>query len=292
MQKAFDYLVKRLEENPDMNILVLGTKKQVSTLIEELGYKHGLFYVSHKWPGGLLTNFDKVSQSIERLSTLKEKVVRHKYKLLKKELLDINKQIEKLERKLGGLSFMTKLPDLIIMVDTKREEVALSEARKLGIPVIAIVDSNSDPRLVDYPIPMNDDARRALKLVFDTFGEIFSKFRGPRLKKLRANFDEHLKTLEKQIDKEFGVVQPKQEAKAVKSKTTKETKVVRVMAFTPISVLKLPEGLEEKLKSAGISTVEELRRRTLEEITAIKGIGSTSGQKIISTLKEYDKRKN
>ncbi len=288
LKKAAEALYKMLDADPDLDIVIVGTKKQAQEYVKELGEKYGLFYVDRKWPAGLLTNFEKVQESIERLLQLKERYIRQKYQLTKKELLDIKRKIERLERKFGGLTFMRKLPDLIIIIDTKREEVALSEARKLGIPTIAIVDSNSDPRLVDYPIPMNDDARRALGVVLETFKKIFEEKRGDKLLKLREKFNEHLKELEKKIDQEFGILREAAEGKKEETKETVE--VVRVKAYTPLEELGLSSNVVERLKLAGISSVEELLRRSPEEIKAIRGIGRKTAEKIISLLKEYESR--
>ncbi len=288
MKKAFEYLIDRLIENPDIHILLVGTKKQAQDYVEKLGKQYGLFYINKKWPGGLLTNFEKVHESVEKLLRLKEQYIRQRYQLIKKELLDLKHEIEKLERKFGGLTFMNRVVDLVIVVDTKREEVALSEARHKGVPIIGVVDSNADPRVVDFPIPMNDDARRALDIFFNSLEKILADYRGDRLIKMRQNFDKYLKELEEKINKEFGIsTQPTKEQDKVQKE---QAKVVRVMAFTPLSELGLSAGLIERLEGAGISTVEELKRRTLEEIQMIRGIGKKAAWQIISKLKEYESR--
>lgn len=148
------------------NILFVGTKKQAAEAIREEAERCGMFYVHNRWLGGTLTNFSTIRQSIERLRKLEEmendpKIVEA---LTKKEMLGLRREKEKLEYSLGGIKGMKKLPDAIFVVDPKQEEIAVLEARKLGIPVVAVVDTNCDPDMVDYKIPGNDDAIRAIRL--------------------------------------------------------------------------------------------------------------------------------
>ncbi|MBI2359561.1 MAG: 30S ribosomal protein S2 [Deltaproteobacteria bacterium] len=148
------------------NMLFVGTKKQAQDAIREEAGRCGMFYVHNRWLGGTLTNFTTIRQSIERLRKLEEmendpKIVEA---LTKKEMLGLRREKEKLEYSLGGIKGMKKLPDAIFVVDPKQEEIALREARKLGIPVVAVIDTNCDPDMVDYKIPGNDDAIRAIRL--------------------------------------------------------------------------------------------------------------------------------
>ena len=148
------------------HILFLGTKKQAQEAIKEEAERCGMFYVHNRWLGGTLTNFSTIRQSIERLRKLEEmendpKIIEA---LTKKEMLGLKREKEKLEQSLGGIKGMRKLPDAIFVVDPKQEEIAVKEARKLGIPVIAVIDTNCDPDMVDYKVPGNDDAIRAIRL--------------------------------------------------------------------------------------------------------------------------------
>jgi small subunit ribosomal protein S2 len=148
------------------NILFVGTKKQAQEAIKEEAERCGMFHVHNRWLGGTLTNFSTIRQSIERLRKLEEmendpKIVDA---LTKKEMLGLRREKEKLEQSLGGIKAMRKLPDAIFVVDPKQEEIAVKEARKLGIPVVAVIDTNCDPDLVDYKVPGNDDAIRAIRL--------------------------------------------------------------------------------------------------------------------------------
>ncbi len=148
------------------DILFVGTKKQAQDIIEEEAQRCGAFYINQRWLGGLLTNFQTVRKSIEKLKKLERMEAEGAFEILpKKEVVKIKKQKEKLERFLKGIKDMEKMPSVIYVVDTVREELAVKEAKKLGIPVVAIADTNCDPDLIDYPIPGNDDAIKAIKLI-------------------------------------------------------------------------------------------------------------------------------
>ena len=148
------------------HILFVGTKKQAQDAIKEEAVRCGMYHVHNRWLGGTLTNFTTIRQSIDRLRKIEEmendpKIVDA---LTKKEMLGLKREREKLEQSLGGIKTMRKLPDAIFVIDPKQEEIAVKEARKLGIPVIAVIDTNCDPDMVDYKVPGNDDAIRAIRL--------------------------------------------------------------------------------------------------------------------------------
>lgn len=148
------------------HILFVGTKKQAQDAIKEEAERCGMFHVHNRWLGGTLTNFSTIRQSIERLRKLEDmendpKIVDA---LTKKEMLGLRREKEKLEQSLGGIKGMRKLPDAIFVIDPKQEEIAVKEARKLGVPVIAVIDTNCDPDMIDYKVPGNDDAIRAIRL--------------------------------------------------------------------------------------------------------------------------------
>jgi len=144
-------------------VLFVGTKRQAQDKVAEAAKRCGQYYVNHRWLGGMLTNWKTISQSIKRLRELNEKL-EGKVKLTKKETLVMTRDRDKLERALGGIKDMGGLPDIIFVIDTLKENIAILEAVKLGLPVVAITDSNSDPTHVTYPIPGNDDAARAIDL--------------------------------------------------------------------------------------------------------------------------------
>ena len=146
-------------------ILFVGTKKQAQETIYEQATRCSMFYVNHRWLGGMMTNFQTIKRSIDRLNKLETMKNQEIYNLLpKKEVLELEKERTKLEKSLGGIKTMDRLPGAIFIVDPKKEKIAVKEARKIGIPSIGIVDTNCDPEEVDYVIPGNDDAIRAIHL--------------------------------------------------------------------------------------------------------------------------------
>ena len=148
------------------NILFVGTKKQAADAIKEEAERCGMYYVNVRWPGGMMTNFKTIKKSINRLNTLTKMSEDGTFDMLpKKEAAALNKEMIDLEKNYGGIKTMTDLPAAVFIVDTKKEANAVKEAKKLGIPVIAIVDTNCDPDDADYIIPGNDDAIRAIKLI-------------------------------------------------------------------------------------------------------------------------------
>jgi small subunit ribosomal protein S2 len=148
-------------------VLFVGTKHQAQERIAEAAKRCGQYYVDHRWLGGMLTNWKTISQSIKRLREINEKLESQTSKLTKKEVLQMTRQRDKLEQALGGIKDMGGVPDILFVIDTIKENIAVTEATKLGIPVVAIVDSNSDPTNITYPIPGNDDASRAVELYCD-----------------------------------------------------------------------------------------------------------------------------
>ena len=151
------------------NILFVGTKKQATDAIKEEALRCGMYYVNVRWLGGMLTNFKTIKKSIARLAQLKKMQEDGTFDLLpKKEVIKLKAQRDKLEKYLGGIKEMKKLPGALFVVDPRKEKIAILEAKKLGIPVVAIVDTNCDPDEVDYVIPGNDDAIKAVKLIVET----------------------------------------------------------------------------------------------------------------------------
>ena len=147
-------------------VLFVGTKKQAQDAIAEESRRCGMYFVNHRWLGGMLTNFSTVKQSIDRLKRLDTMFNDDSTEgYTKKEILKLSKDREKLEKTLGGIKGLNKVPGMIFVVDPKNEEIAVTEARKLGIPVVGIVDTNCDPDFIDYVIPGNDDAIRAIRLL-------------------------------------------------------------------------------------------------------------------------------
>ncbi|KAF0365460.1 30S ribosomal protein S2 [Pediococcus acidilactici] len=164
IDNAYNF-VKDVAEN-DGVVLFVGTKKQAQTAIEEEAKRAGQFYVNHRWLGGTLTNWNTIQKRIKRLKDLKKMEEDGTFdRLPKKEVALLNKQKDKLEKFLGGIEDMPHIPDVLFVVDPRKEQIAIKEAQKLNIPVVAMVDTNTDPDQVDVIIPSNDDAIRAVRLI-------------------------------------------------------------------------------------------------------------------------------
>jgi small subunit ribosomal protein S2 len=148
-------------------VLFVGTKRQASDIVADAARRSAQYYVNSRWLGGMLTNWKTISNSIQRLRKLDEMLASETLGLTKKERLNLERERDKLDRALGGIRDMGSTPDMMFVIDTNKEAIAVQEARRLGIPVIAIIDSNCDPDVVDYPIPGNDDAARAISLYCD-----------------------------------------------------------------------------------------------------------------------------
>ena len=166
IDEAYAFMKEVAEEGKD--ILFVGTKKQAQECVKEAAEKSGMFYVDQRWLGGMLTNFKTIRKRIARLNKLEEMEQDGTFDVLpKKEVAALKNEMEKLEKNLGGIKNMTRMPGAMFVVDPKNERIAILEARKLNIPIIGLVDTNCNPEDVDYPIPGNDDAIRAVKLITD-----------------------------------------------------------------------------------------------------------------------------
>ncbi len=166
LDEAYAFLKEQVEEGK--TVLFVGTKKQAQECVKEAALKCGMYYIDQRWLGGMLTNFGTIQKRIQRLKDLEAMEQDGTFEILpKKEVILLKKEMEKLERNLGGIKEMDKLPGVIFLVDPKKERIAILEAKKLNIPVIGLVDTNCNPEELDYPIPGNDDAIRAVKLIAD-----------------------------------------------------------------------------------------------------------------------------
>ena len=164
LEKAYDFL--REVSKGGGTVLFVGTKRQAQETIREEALRSGMHYINQRWLGGLLTNFPTIRKRVTRMVELQKMEEEGSYeKMPKKEVVQLRKIREKLEKYLLGIREMKEAPDALFVIDPRREEIAIREARKLGIPVIAIVDTNCDPEIIDFPIPGNDDAIRAIKLM-------------------------------------------------------------------------------------------------------------------------------
>ncbi len=164
IDEAYEFIKEASEEGKD--ILFVGTKKQAQECVKEAAEACGMYYIDQRWLGGMLTNFDTIQKRIQRLKDLEAMQEDGTFDVLpKKEVILLKKEMEKLERNLGGIKEMNKMPGVMFVVDPKKERIAILEARKLNIPVVGLIDTNCNPEDVDYVIPGNDDAIRAVKLI-------------------------------------------------------------------------------------------------------------------------------
>ena len=224
---AYDF-IKDCASN-GKTILFVGTKKQAQKAIEDEAKRCGMFYINSRWLGGTLTNFKTIRSRIERLNKLTQMEKLGEFDLLpKKEVIKLKAEMEKLEKNLGGIKEMTKLPDVLFVVDTKKEHIAVKEAKALNIPVVALIDTNCDPEPVDYVIPGNDDAIRAISLIVGAMANAVIEARegvSPEAEVAEANAetkeeniaDELIANLDKVVE------DLSSEEKPAKKKTTKKS---------------------------------------------------------------------
>ena len=167
LDEAYEFMKEQAEEGK--TVLFVGTKKQAQECMKEAAIKCGMYYVDQRWLGGMLTNFETMRSRVQRLKDLEKMEEDGTFEVLpKKEVILLKKEMDKLERNLGGVKEMESLPGVLFIIDPKKERNAILEARKLNIPVVGLVDTNCNPEDVDYVIPGNDDAIRAVKLIADT----------------------------------------------------------------------------------------------------------------------------
>ncbi len=164
-REAINFVTNSIAEDRGKTVLFVGTKRQAQDAIREESERAGQFHVNQRWLGGLLTNFQTVQKSIKRLKDLEAMQTDGRYeKLTKKERIKLDRERESLNKNLSGIKAMTRLPDVVFIIDVKKEEIAVAEANRLGIPIVAVVDTNCSPEGIDYVIPGNDDALRAVRL--------------------------------------------------------------------------------------------------------------------------------
>ena len=216
MDKALEVVRQVVGEGYE--VLFVGTKVQAKDIIASEAKRCGMFFVSNRWLGGMLTNFSTIRKSIKHYKNLVKMSTDGTYdKISKKERLMIEREKEKLFKVLGGIEEMKRLPGLVFIVDTKKEHIAVKESRKMNIPIIAMVDTNSDPTLIDYPIPANDDAAKSISLITskiaDTILEVRQKF------KEKQNLAQAVEAEKQSVEAEDKV---KKEAKGSKPKTVKK----------------------------------------------------------------------
>ncbi len=293
------------------NILIVGTKGQAASIVEKVATENGAFYVNKRWPGGLFTNFEVVRRSILSLTKMEESLAKGGEDLVKKEELLMQREVVKLERIYKGIKFMDKLPEAVIIVDTKVEKLAIKEARIAGIPIIGLVDTNCNPDLVDYPIPANDDSLKSISLLLDILGKVVGESkRSQSIIALRNSQKATLELLNRQF-LEQKERQAKMEAedrermKALREGKVAESKgtVVRVVKkdisaeieaaeeakkisdSKSIEDLGLSARIVKALEENNIKNVSDLSGKTKEDLMEIKGVGEKAALDILKSLK-------
>lgn len=174
LEKALKFLIEVSAQ--DGTILFVGTKRQAKDLIVEAGKVTGMPYINFRWLGGTLTNFETIQKNIKKLNELEDFIQSEDFeKLTKKEKMKINEKIEKLRRMIEGIRHLKDLPDCLFIVDTAAENIAVKEARMMGIPIVGVSDTDANPNLIDYPIPANDDSVKSIKMILDLVVEVIRK---------------------------------------------------------------------------------------------------------------------
>ena len=201
-RKAYTYMVDAVANGG--TVLFVGTKKQGQTIIREEAERCGMFFINHRWLGGMLTNFQTIKFSVDRLKKIES--MQQDGSILrfpKKEVLQMEKERIKLDRNIGGIKNMRSLPDVIFIIDPKKEDIAVGEATKLGIPVVALTDTNCDPAGIDYLIPGNDDAIRAIKLITSMMAEAVVEGRARRGEEAEPQVEELESAMTTQVDEDL-----------------------------------------------------------------------------------------
>ena len=228
LDEAYKFIKDQAEEGK--TVLFVGTKKQAQECIKEAAQKCNMYYVDQRWLGGMLTNFQTIQSRIKRLRDLEEMSTDGTFEVLpKKEVAGLKNEMDKLEKNLGGIKEMTEMPGVMFVVDPKKERIAILEARKLGIPVVGLVDTNCNPEDVDYAIPGNDDAIRAVKLITDVMANAVIEGRQGEMINIEAEMseqpvEEEITDMEQVIAEEASVEELVQEEVKPEKKTRRSKK--------------------------------------------------------------------
>ncbi len=296
------------------NVLIVGTKGQAASIIQKVADESGMFYINKRWMGGLFTNFDGIKKSVQGLIKMEEQLASGLEGLVKKERLLLQREVERLNKIYMGIKFMDRLPEVVIVIDSKVEKNAIKEARTAGIPIIALIDTNCNPDLVDYPIPANDDSIKSISLFVELFGSIVKESKkGISLAALRKDHEARLAQinkayLEEKERKERMEEEDRERMKALregKVETEVRTSVVRVVkkeknidaeieaaekvlndgAVKSIEDLGLSARIVKALLEADIHTVGDIKDSGKEKLLGLKGIGEKAVEEILKSIK-------
>lgn len=298
IEEAYEALKKIAEKGG--TVIYVGTKKQAVEAMEENANRTNMFFVNERWLGGTLTNFRTIRNRVKRLDEIEQMEQDGIFELLpKKEVAKIKKEYEKLNRNLRGIRNMKKLPSAMIIVDPREEEIAIKEARKLKIPVFGIVDTNCDPDMVDYVIPANDDAVRAVKLVIGALTNAIAEVNGNEMMDCVSPEDQKKdskKESKKEDSEETEVKEEKPAKKTVKKEEKEESKEEPVKEEKkPAKKVAKKEEKEEvkEEKPAKKATKKETKKEEKEDLssktlTELKAMAKEKGLKGYSTMKKAD----
>lgn len=295
------------------NVLIVGTKGQAAGIVENIAKESGAFYITKRWPGGLFTNFDAIKGSIQSLVKMEEELASGGEGLVKKEILIKEKEVDRLNKVYEGIKFMDRLPEFLIVVDSKVEKIAIKEARIVGVPIIALIDTNCDPDLVEYPVPANDDSLKSINLFCGLFAQVISKGKkSEALTALRKNHYANLESLKSKYASEKERKEKMEEEDRLRMRALREGKipttatgVVRVLKkeknleedyaaaqavkeqsnSKKIEDLGLSARVEKALKNGNILTLEELKSKSKEELLQVSGIGEKAVEEILKHIK-------
>ena len=248
------------------NVLFVGTKRQAQDAIREEAERCGMFYMNHRWLGGTMTNFGTIRKSIQRFKDIETTLGNEESHLTKKERIRLERQRRKMDRAFGGIKDMEGLPDALFVIDTVHEHIAIKEANRLGIPVVAVVDTNSDPEEVDFPIPGNDDAIRAIRL-------FTSRIADNILEGLNLADERFVGEEEKDVAEEAGVVGEIAETVAVEAAEVAE--VVEEAAA-------VEDAVEEPAAEAAV--VEEVAEEVAAEAAAAEAVAEETAAEVVDEV--------
>lgn len=311
LNKALSALEKYSQNG---NILIVGTKGQAATIVQSVAEEVGMFYINRRWPGGLFTNFDTIKKSVQSLVKMEEKLARGGAGLVKKEILLLERDIERLNKMYQGIKFMDKLPEAIIVIDSQVESNAIKEARNVGIPIIGLIDTNCDPDLIDYPIPANDDSLKSISLFVNLFGSVVTgSKRSLSITSLRRDNEALLAKLSKDAQEEKERQLKMEAEEKERTKALREGKITSVETGSVVRVVKREKNIEEEveqaeevkkvedkkgmdelglstrilksLDAAGIKSVAQLESMSDEDLMNVKGLGEKSIKDIKKAIK-------
>lgn len=306
LRTALEALSKLSQEG---NVLVIGTKGQAAGLIQKMAEEKGAFYVNKRWPGGMFTNYKNIHRSIQKLIKMEEQLAKGAEDLVKKEKLLMQRDVERLNRVYSGLKFMDQLPKAIIVIDSKVEKNAIREANLTGIKTIALIDTNCNPDLIDYPIPSNDDSIKSIALFIDLFGQAMDQSKKSEavialrnthkatLAKLRDTYEKEVERKTKMEEDERKRLKDLREGKAVDKGVVRVVKKEKNIEADTVAAEEVKQNskdikelgfstrTEKALIESGLKKLEELKGKTKEQLLEINGIGEKAVDEILKAIK-------